>query len=113
MTTTAAAWSSSISYPCAGAAIARPPARACGSNSPSVRAAPARRSEPGSSMRRNALLEEQPVAGPPGPVPGEPMAAAVARLRAADLRVTAQRMAVLMAVEELGGHPDAEALRAH
>ncbi|MEU6341969.1 Fur family transcriptional regulator [Streptomyces sp. NPDC046977] len=41
----------------------------------------------------------------------EPMAAATARLRAAGLRVTAQRIALLMAVDESPGHPDAETLR--
>jgi Fur family transcriptional regulator, stress-responsive regulator len=41
----------------------------------------------------------------------EPMARAAARLRQARLRVTAQRMAVLTAIEELSGHPDAEAIR--
>ncbi|MFE7244240.1 Fur family transcriptional regulator [Streptomyces sp. NPDC057580] len=41
----------------------------------------------------------------------EPMALAAARLREAHLRVTAQRMAVLTAIEELSGHPDVEAVR--
>lgn len=41
----------------------------------------------------------------------EPMAAATARLRAAGLRVTAQRIALLMAVDESPGHADAETLR--
>ncbi|MGW3025767.1 Fur family transcriptional regulator [Streptomyces sp. NPDC001221] len=41
----------------------------------------------------------------------EPMARAATRLRETRLRVTVQRMAVLAAVEELGGHPDAEAVR--
>ncbi|MFE7216539.1 Fur family transcriptional regulator [Streptomyces sp. NPDC057611] len=36
------------------------------------------------------------------------MARAAARLRETQLRVTVQRMAVLAAVEELAGHPDAE-----
>jgi Fur family transcriptional regulator, stress-responsive regulator len=39
------------------------------------------------------------------------MERASARLREAGLRVTAQRMAVLTAIEELTGHPDAEAIR--
>jgi Fe2+ or Zn2+ uptake regulation protein len=42
----------------------------------------------------------------------EPMARAATRLRDAQLRVTAQRMAVLAAVEELPGHPEVEAIRA-
>ncbi|MFD3454451.1 Fur family transcriptional regulator [Streptomyces sp. NPDC058691] len=41
----------------------------------------------------------------------EPMAAATARLRAAGLRVTAQRIALLMAVDESAGHADADTLR--
>lgn len=41
----------------------------------------------------------------------EPMARAATRLRDAQLRVTAQRMAVLSAVDELPGHPDVEAIR--
>ncbi|MEU1405015.1 Fur family transcriptional regulator [Streptomyces sp. NPDC005728] len=41
----------------------------------------------------------------------EPMALAAARLRTAGMRVTAQRMAVLMAVSESAGHLDADALR--
>jgi Fur family transcriptional regulator, stress-responsive regulator len=41
----------------------------------------------------------------------DPMARAAARLRETQLRVTVQRMAVLTAIEELGGHPDAEAVR--
>lgn len=46
-----------------------------------------------------------------GPVEQEPMARAATRLRDAQLRVTAQRMAVLSAVDELPGHPDVEAIR--
>lgn len=42
----------------------------------------------------------------------DPMAHAATRLRDAHLRVTAPRMAVLTAVEELGGHPDVESIRA-
>jgi Fur family transcriptional regulator, stress-responsive regulator len=42
---------------------------------------------------------------------GEPIARATARLREAGLRVTAQRIAVLMAVESLPGHSDAESVR--
>ncbi|GGW12455.1 transcriptional repressor [Streptomyces capoamus] len=46
------------------------------------------------------------------PAPGgEPMALAAAHLRAAGLRVTVQRMAVLAAVSESAGHLDADALR--
>ncbi|MET7716048.1 Fur family transcriptional regulator [Streptomyces sp. NPDC005407] len=41
----------------------------------------------------------------------EPMARAASRLREAGLRVTAQRMAVLTAVEALPEHPDADAVR--
>lgn len=41
----------------------------------------------------------------------EPMARAAARLREAQLRVTVQRMAALTAIEELGGHPDADSVR--
>lgn len=41
----------------------------------------------------------------------EPMARAAERLRRAQLRVTAQRMAVLAAVEDLSGHPDVEDIR--
>ncbi|MEV6739005.1 Fur family transcriptional regulator [Streptomyces sp. NPDC051104] len=40
------------------------------------------------------------------------MVRAATRLRDAQLRVTAQRMAVLVAIEELSGHPDVEAVRA-
>ena len=51
-------------------------------------------------------------ARPPGAETApEPMARAAARLRAARLRVTVQRMAVLAAIEELAGHPDVEAIR--
>ncbi|MFF3467632.1 Fur family transcriptional regulator [Streptomyces sp. NPDC002619] len=42
----------------------------------------------------------------------ESMVRAATRLREAQLRVTAQRMAVLTAIEELSGHPDVEAIRA-
>jgi Fur family transcriptional regulator, stress-responsive regulator len=42
----------------------------------------------------------------------ESMVRAATRLRDARLRVTAQRMAVLAAIEELSGHPDVEAVRA-
>ncbi|MGW7362506.1 Fur family transcriptional regulator [Streptomyces sp. NPDC054841] len=41
----------------------------------------------------------------------EPMALAAARLRTSGMRVTAQRMALLMAVYESPGHLDAETLR--
>ncbi|MGW5666020.1 Fur family transcriptional regulator [Streptomyces sp. NPDC003758] len=41
----------------------------------------------------------------------EPMELAAARLRKAGMRVTAPRMAVLMAVSDSPGHLDAEALR--
>ncbi|MFF0066306.1 Fur family transcriptional regulator [Streptomyces sp. NPDC005279] len=41
----------------------------------------------------------------------EPMALAVTRLRTAGMRVTAQRMAMLMAVCESPGHLDADTLR--
>lgn len=41
----------------------------------------------------------------------EPMALAAERLRTAGMRVTAPRMAVLMAVSESGGHLDADTLR--
>lgn len=41
----------------------------------------------------------------------EPMARAAARLRAAGLRVTAPRTAVLMAVSDSSGHLDADTLR--
>lgn len=42
----------------------------------------------------------------------EPMAHAATLLRSASLRVTAQRIAVLAAVQELPGHPDVEAIKA-
>ncbi|MER6129509.1 Fur family transcriptional regulator [Streptomyces sp. NPDC001795] len=42
----------------------------------------------------------------------ESMVRAASRLREVQLRLTAQRMAVLTAVEELPGHPDVEAVRA-
>lgn len=45
------------------------------------------------------------------PAVREPMVLAAARLRAARVRVTAQRMAVLTAVEELPSHCDVEAIR--
>ncbi|GGO93956.1 Fur family transcriptional regulator [Wenjunlia tyrosinilytica] len=45
------------------------------------------------------------------PTATEPMARAASTLRQAGLRVTAQRMAVLMAVESLPGHCDADAVR--
>ncbi|UXY31717.1 Fur family transcriptional regulator [Streptomyces sp. HUAS TT20] len=41
----------------------------------------------------------------------EPMALAAARLRSAGMRVTAPRMAMLMAVHESAGHLDADTLR--
>jgi Fe2+ or Zn2+ uptake regulation protein len=41
----------------------------------------------------------------------EPMALAAVRLRTAGMRVTAQRMAMLMAISESAGHLDADALR--
>ncbi|MEV0182008.1 Fur family transcriptional regulator [Streptomyces sp. NPDC050625] len=41
----------------------------------------------------------------------EPMALAAARLRAAGMRVTASRMAMLMAVDESSDHLDADTLR--
>ncbi|ANP53071.1 Fur family ferric uptake transcriptional regulator [Streptomyces griseochromogenes] len=41
----------------------------------------------------------------------EPMAQAAARLRTSGMRVTAQRMAMLMAISESAGHLDADALR--
>ncbi|MGW3146956.1 Fur family transcriptional regulator [Streptomyces sp. NPDC001177] len=41
----------------------------------------------------------------------EPMALAAARLRSAGMRVTAPRMAMLMAVHESSGHLDADTLR--
>lgn len=41
----------------------------------------------------------------------EPMARAATQLREAHLRVTAQRMAVFSAVEQLSGHPNVEAIR--
>jgi Fe2+ or Zn2+ uptake regulation protein len=41
----------------------------------------------------------------------EPMAVAASRLRTAGLRVTVQRMAMLMAVYESPGHMDADSLR--
>ncbi|MER7485577.1 Fur family transcriptional regulator [Streptomyces sp. NPDC126497] len=41
----------------------------------------------------------------------EPMALAAERLRTAGVRVTAPRMAVLMAVSDPGGHLDADTLR--
>ncbi|GGN49515.1 transcriptional repressor [Streptomyces albiflavescens] len=41
----------------------------------------------------------------------EPMALALARLRTSGMRVTAQRMALLMAISESAGHLDADALR--
>ncbi|MFF4352621.1 Fur family transcriptional regulator [Streptomyces sp. NPDC001530] len=45
------------------------------------------------------------------PTVEEPMALAAARLRTAGMRVTAQRMAMLMAVYESAGHLDADTLR--
>ncbi|MEU1596719.1 Fur family transcriptional regulator [Streptomyces sp. NPDC005708] len=41
----------------------------------------------------------------------DPMADAAIRLQRAQLRVTAPRMAVLAAVEELGGHSDVDSIR--
>lgn len=41
----------------------------------------------------------------------EPMAMAASQLRAANLRVTAQRMAMLLAINESPGHLDADTLR--
>ncbi|MER6128802.1 Fur family transcriptional regulator [Streptomyces sp. NPDC001795] len=43
----------------------------------------------------------------------EPMALAAAQLRTAGIRVTAPRMAMLMAVSESPGHLDADTLREH
>ncbi|WP_369243723.1 Fur family transcriptional regulator [Streptomyces sp. R41] len=47
----------------------------------------------------------------PATTGAEPMAQAVTRLRGAGLRVTAQRMAVLMVVAESLGHLDADTVR--
>lgn len=65
--------------------------------------APAARSEPAPAPAA------EPTAAPAAP--GEPMARAAARLREAGLRVTAQRIAVLTAVETLAGHSDVESIR--
>jgi Fur family ferric uptake transcriptional regulator len=47
----------------------------------------------------------------PATTGAEPMAQAVAQLRGAGLRVTAQRMAVLMVVSESQGHLDVDTVR--